>query len=307
MLPLVVTLGGMSQADSNVPSGDGPPKPPGRKITAPWVGRPGGRPAPGTLTGPDAAERLSEIAGELAVLSASGSRWADLAVRTLGTGEVDEAAVAAAREQLAQAWGTLDRIRSRVDMSLSAGHIGERAINGEAAVTLGEALGHAEAAIAGEAAQDGARVEVRIERNAGALACGVLYAVLAAGVRNAIESVHARRAHEPEAPGLIRISARVERGRDGLKLVVELWDSGHGPPAGGESWVFRHGYSTRERGAGIGLSLARSLVRRRGGEVELDTLGGEQRGAVLRVRMPIDEGGDAGPSGGAGTGEAHEG
>lgn len=273
----------MTHGDANGPRPDDAGQSPRKQLAA---GTRGHRPSPGTLTGPDAAERLSEMAGELAVLSAAGSRWADLAVRTLGSGELDEAMVEAAREQLARAMDTLDRISGRVNISLSGGHAGEAAIHGDRAVTVGEAIDHAVEALSEEAIDAGAHVDVQIERDAGALACGVLYPVITGGLRNAIESVHALRSHEPEASGAVRVSARLERGEDDLEVVIEIWDAGHGPPANAEGWVFKHGYSTREEGAGIGLSLARSLVERRGGSVELCALSEPERGAVLRVRVP---------------------
>jgi two-component system CitB family sensor kinase len=72
-------------------------------------------------------------------------------------------------------------------------------------------------------------------------------------------------------------------------LAVRVEDAGPGVPPELREAVFEPGWSTKpaaEIGArGVGLSLVRRLVERRGGGVEVRT--GRAGGAVFEVRMPV--------------------
>jgi signal transduction histidine kinase len=55
-------------------------------------------------------------------------------------------------------------------------------------------------------------------------------------------------------------SIDIEVSQQGKKVFVDVKDSGKGIPAGKFNTVFRPGYSTKKRGWGLGLSLAKRII-----------------------------------------------
>jgi two-component system OmpR family sensor kinase len=80
---------------------------------------------------------------------------------------------------------------------------------------------------------------------------------LAAAVRPLLENAER---HGPGEP-------RVEVSRDGRTVVIAVLDDGSGVPADELEQVFEPGHTTRAGGSGLGLSLARRMVRAVGGDV----------------------------------------
>ena len=105
-----------------------------------------------------------------------------------------------------------------------------------------------------------------------------MYQVFANIVSNAIK-------YTPE--GEIAITAS---GEDGW-VVVEVADSGIGIPEGELERIFEHFYrvddesARAEKGSGIGLSVARRIVERHGGEIGVESTPGE--GSKFTVRIPV--------------------
>lgn len=84
--------------------------------------------------------------------------------------------------------------------------------------------------------------------------------------------------------GEVRLSLRAE----GDHAVIRVSDTGPGIPADEIAHVFDRffrGRSARAGGSGIGLTIARELVRAHGGEIHASSTPGE--GAVFTVRLPI--------------------
>jgi two-component system, CitB family, sensor kinase len=77
---------------------------------------------------------------------------------------------------------------------------------------------------------------------------------------------------------------------EGDTLHVAVADSGDGVPEEDAERLFHHGFTTRRAedrpGHGIGLTLARQLVAKHGGELRLGQPGGAEHGAVFLARMP---------------------
>lgn len=73
-------------------------------------------------------------------------------------------------------------------------------------------------------------------------------------------------------------------------LLVAVVDSGDGIRPGEAQQLFRHGFTTRraeeQAGHGIGLTLARQLVTKHGGELRLEQTAGAGHGAVFVARVP---------------------
>ncbi len=75
-------------------------------------------------------------------------------------------------------------------------------------------------------------------------------------------------------------------GPDGV--AVEVRDRGAGLAAGADpEGLFQPGYTTKERGSGLGLTIARALVRQHGGELRLQPRDGG--GLVARLALPVHE------------------
>ncbi len=115
-----------------------------------------------------------------------------------------------------------------------------------------------------------------------------LYAVVNNAVRNAIEaigsmgSVTVRAVVLPEPADGIGPGGRAS-------LVIEVIDDGPGPGVEALERAFDFGFTTKMGSSGIGLALAREIVRRLGGEVTLTehSPGAARPGAALRVVIPF--------------------
>ena len=100
--------------------------------------------------------------------------------------------------------------------------------------------------------------------------------------------------------------ARVKVYREGQSAVVDVVDSGRGVPEGDLERVFEPFYrvepsrSPQTGGIGLGLSVARSVARAHGGDIEL--ING--RGLTARVRLPLSP--DPSPADAARTGATTE-
>jgi two-component system CitB family sensor kinase len=80
---------------------------------------------------------------------------------------------------------------------------------------------------------------------------------------------------------------RVHVAEEAGALLVRVRDSGPGVPADARDAVFEAGYTTKAaEGRGVGLSLVRQLVERRGGWVEVEDPADGQGGAVFTVWLP---------------------
>jgi signal transduction histidine kinase len=85
----------------------------------------------------------------------------------------------------------------------------------------------------------------------------------------------------------IRLCARLSA--DGHQAVIEVEDNGPGIPAALAERVFEPFFTTKrdEQGTGLGLTVARGIVREHGGDVTLGRIGGP--GALFRVCLPISQ------------------
>jgi signal transduction histidine kinase len=84
----------------------------------------------------------------------------------------------------------------------------------------------------------------------------------------------------------LKIASRMEGG----EIVIEIMDNGCGIPADQLSRVFEPFFTTREvgSGTGMGLTVAREIVRSVGGSIEIVSAG--QGGTTATMRLPLAEG-----------------
>jgi two-component system CitB family sensor kinase len=84
-------------------------------------------------------------------------------------------------------------------------------------------------------------------------------------------------------PPLVRVFVTDDAGA----LLVRVRDTGPGVPVSEREQVFEPGYSTKEgAGHGVGLSLVRELVQRRGGWIDVDDAEDGRGGAVFTAWLP---------------------
>lgn len=94
-------------------------------------------------------------------------------------------------------------------------------------------------------------------------------------LRNAVDAAQ-------DAPPPARVVAWMSA--DEGTVVVRIEDSGPGLPADGGERIFEPDFTTKSRGAGLGLALVRQAVRAHGGEVRAWTR--REGGAAFEVRLP---------------------
>ncbi len=71
-------------------------------------------------------------------------------------------------------------------------------------------------------------------------------------IKNSLEAVDAKTG---------TISVKTYRNNSGKSIAIEVSDNGRGIPRGDSRRVFRPGYTTKKRGWGLGLSLARRIIQ----------------------------------------------
>lgn len=69
-------------------------------------------------------------------------------------------------------------------------------------------------------------------------------------------------------------------------LAIEVRDEGAGLGRADANRLFRPGYTTKSGGSGLGLFLARKMIRAQGGNVMV--IPGQERGAVFAVIVPVE-------------------
>jgi signal transduction histidine kinase len=103
----------------------------------------------------------------------------------------------------------------------------------------------------------------------------LLQPVLLNLVRNALQAM--------PGGGTLRVTAAREPGR----VRVAIGDTGAGIPAAAREDIFRPFYTTRARGTGLGLTVARGLIEAMGGRLEVESEPGQ--GATFSAVLPAGE------------------
>ena len=164
-------------------------------------------------------------------------------------------------------------------------------------ITIREAIEHAAELLRPVLDRQEIDLKIQIPDDVATTPAGPLYTVILNGLQNAIESIERRR-----GPGAVTVSVRKDAppssggyGRDTREWqTLEVLDDGEGPPQVHEpARVFDLGFSTKPRGTGVGLAVARSVVQSMGGTIELVTNNTRapagKRGAVLRACYPAPD------------------
>lgn len=253
---------------------------------------------PDAADAPFAVDRLTALAHDLGNLLDGSMRCLSLARRALLVDGEREQADAVRRVDTAYA--AMERMADLVHAAMrgSGSVVGSPTLSPAEPITLREAIAHAADVLQPEAEQRGVRLCLSISEQAGTFPAGPLYSVVLNGMRNALEAI-AR--VEPDAcggrPGLVEVLAtmRPRRPKDDPLIdtaVIEIRDDGRGfPNAADPEIAFDLGFSTKPGSLGLGLALAREVVRELGGSIELirrtDRSSAMRPGMVLRIFYPV--------------------
>lgn len=245
---------------------------------------------------PDAADHLTTLAHELGNLLDGSMRWLGLIADSLTNTQDGKEAydrLEITRDQILSVHSQLERMSGIVDIAMrgKATGIGSPLLNDGVAVSLGEAIDHAVDVVTPHARLYNIDITLDIDRRAGLTHAGPLYSVVLNGLQNAIESIaRCSQAEDEEPPhGQILVSAKITEDLGQQWMELEIADDGHGLPlSSDQEWPFRHGFTIKGEGGGVGLAVSRLLVHEAGGSIELlpreDRRGMDREGAVLRIR-----------------------
>lgn len=221
----------------------------------------------------------------------------DQAQKTLKADAILSAAgIAQADKHLSSAADSLDRMSELVHAAMQGKGLalGSPNLQKSRPVTLGEAIEHAADVCKPLADKQGVEVRVTVAPALAMQPSGAIYTVALNAIQNAIEAI----ARRGESHGLVQVELRpdvppreVALGRDDrVWCVLDVRDDGIGLSNSGDSQrAFNLGFTTKPRGAGVGLSVAKNVVQGMGGTIELKNRAAMRdgdRGCLLRVRFP---------------------
>jgi signal transduction histidine kinase len=253
---------------------------------------------PDPADGPFAIERLTTLAHELGNLLDGSMRCLGLARRSLAAARGGAAQMEVGLRQLDTVALALERMSDLVHAAMkgSASVVGSPTMNPKQPISICDAASHAIDVVTPEADEAGITIELRASEEARMLPAGPLYSVVLNGLRNALEAI-ARVKQSRGGSGKIDVDIARQPipGTEVDLLIIEIADDGAGLASDGQGLrAFDFGFSTKPGGLGVGLALAREVVREAGGNVELNRRperAGEARpGAVLKIVYPLVRG-----------------
>lgn len=246
---------------------------------------------------------------EIGVLVDGSARCLGLAKSSLETepGLTSSPALVDAERLLTEASSSLDKMSELVHAAMQgrAMALGSPLLNRARPVTLGEAVEHAIDVLRPMAKEQRVEFHVTVPTTLAGEPAGALYTVLLNGVQNAVEAISRKVSLGPRA-GTVSVELRgiappeaLAYGRDSREWCeLRIADDGVGPPGSVDaSRVFDLGFTTKRGGTGVGLAVARNVVKQMGGSIELEArrsaeepVKGKPRkviGACLVVRFPV--------------------
>lgn len=283
----------MSQPDDPSPRKPRPPRTPQRTVSSPsWAAGD----HPDAVDGPFVVERLTALTHDLANLLDGSMRCLGLARRALGrelagvgADEIEET-----RRQVDTVYGALERMADLVHAAMrGSASVVSSSEGGARTITLQEAIAHAARVVAPEALDLRVRIDVSFADELAGVPAGPLYTVVLNGLRNALESI----ARLPESArrdgGRVQVLALARQSTKSSRrfVIIEVLDDGAGIRSAAKgARAFRIGSSSKPGGLGVGLALAREVVRELAGTIELgprpDIADRVRPGAILRVTYP---------------------
>lgn len=261
------------------------------------------RKSPSSVNAIEAQRDVAVLVHELGNLLDGSMRWVSLALKTVDQSRAKnhDELLDRIHQQLEAAAGALEKMADLVaaamrGTSTSVGSIVTSASS--PAVTLFDAVSHALDVVRPKADELGVVITVELPEAFREVPAGPLYSAVLNATTNALESIeecltqHGKPDGEPG--GHVDIVVR-EEGEQGPRvgggwIAINVSDDGLGPPAGAGRRVFDHGFTTKDRGSGFGLSVSLGAVQEVGGNISLlprpDRRNPLRPGATLRMAFP---------------------
>lgn len=98
-------------------------------------------------------------------------------------------------------------------------------------------------------------------------------------IRNAVESIHETR---PKKQGKITVSAKRQ---NQAIFILKFSDNGKGIPKDVQEKLFKFKFSTKKDGMGIGLHLAKMILKIHNGDIQLESIPG--KGSTFNIYLPF--------------------
>ncbi|MBK7405219.1 MAG: HAMP domain-containing histidine kinase [Phycisphaerales bacterium] len=209
----------------------------------------------------EGADRLTVLAHELGNILDGSLRCLGLAERSMPGGAEPEAPGSdEARRRLDTVRQALLRMSELVEAAMkhSAGSLTAEISGIQSPIELGEAIFHAVDVLTPLADEHHVRITACVSNGLSGVPAGPLYPVLVNGLRNAIEAIcRSVGTGAEETSGVVDVNAGwTEDGR----VRISIRDDGVGLPRAATEAIFQFGFSTKPRGSGLGLAVARSIV-----------------------------------------------
>jgi signal transduction histidine kinase len=215
---------------------------------------------------------------------------------TKHAGAIGQCVTAEMHGQLTDAAKKLEQVSELVHgaMQSSSVSLGSPLLSKSRPISVRDAVEHARDVLRPFFERNDIEVNLQIAEGVANTPAGALYTVILNAMQNAAESIERRR-----GGGCIVVNVRSDvpptkggYGRDSRDWqTLEVIDDGEGPPSTRDSArVFDLGFTTKPRGTGVGLAVAKSVIQSMGGTIELvanvEKAPMGKRGAVMRARYP---------------------
>jgi len=261
------------------------------------------RKSPNSVNAIDAQTDVAVLVHELGNLLDGSMRWVGLALKTLDQTRADrhDELLDRVHQQLEAAAGAMEKMADLVSAAMrgASTSVGTMIAKSSApTITLYDAVRHALDVCRPSADELGVVVKVELPEEFREISAGPLYSAVLNALTNALESIeecHRAVGRPSTGPGgQVEIVVREEGASgprvDGGWIAINITDDGLGPPPGAGQRIFDHGFTTKNRGSGFGLSVSQGAVQELGGTIALlpraDRRDPARPGATLRLAFP---------------------
>ena len=267
-----------------------PPPGPRRHIVDPGPGRP----KPSAANAPQHVDRVAALIHDLNNMLDGSLRCIASAQRALDPASTDPDAIDHARTRVELVRASLERMLEMLHAAMRSVHnkMGTSSLMPMHPITLGETIAHAAEVLRPEAFELGITIQTIVDPVVAGTPAGPIYTVLLNGIKNAIESIERRPGHKGGsielAATLAPHAAAPNPGPDANTPAVQITitDNGVGLQSHEAAIAFEPGVTAKPHGLGLGLSIAREVMRSIDGRISL-VAHAPHAGATLTLVFPI--------------------
>ncbi len=263
-----------------------PPPGPRRHVVDPGPGRP----KPSAANAPQHVDRVAALIHDLNNMLDGSLRCIASAQRALDPGSTDPDAIDHARTRVELVRASLERMLEMLHAAMRSVHnkMGTSSLMPMHPITLGETIAHAAEVLCPEAFELGITIQTSVDPAVANSPAGPIYTVLLNGIKNAIESIERRPGRKG---GAIELAATPAAQTDATNteanaIQITITDNGVGLQSHEAAIAFEPGVTAKPHGLGLGLSIAREVMRSIEGRISL-VAHAPHTGATLTIIFPI--------------------